>query len=619
MNNYLKRLKKRIDTVEYVSFDLFDTLIYRAVTKPTDVFKVVAGKLGVDPELFCIERCNAEKRAGLNSVSEEITLKDIYMSFENEFGKKMEMMMSVEIECELALCYLNYEMHQIYEYCLGKNKIVVLTSDMYLPEDVIIAMLDKCGIKDYSKLFLSSKEKVKKSTGNLFKKVIEENIISDKRKLLHIGDNFKSDYFVPIRLGINAYLYRGMRKRLNTNWEKSLLDYIRSSKGKDKSFFYKFGFSTLGPLVLGYIQWIVGDLQKNKIDKIYFFAREGQFLKRAYDIVAVSDKCEEQYLYVSRRSLVIPMVSLVDNIDDFVAIRPVNANTTIGDYIKSVGLSKEEFSDTPWYPKVDFAEYLSRLPEEVKDSLLHDIFSKVRQNSEYEYSELLKYLEQMNVCSRFAVIDLGWNGTMQRALEEILRAANIEHDIYGYFLAQRDEFYKNEKSINNQGYLFNYNDAASIENNMINSACGFIELLFCADHGSTIRYETVDGQVFPVLEDYEFQKEYPYIRECQNGALDFIMEYKNNYESIVRFSKDILVAPFYHILKTVPDDVIEQFGDFSMSNTKSMQLAKKCKLFPIKKFISEFIESCWKTAYLKRNLHIPFPLTAYSILRKLFN
>ena len=56
---------KMVDSVEYVSFDIFDTLLKRDVREPRDIFYIVERKTG--RKGFAIERINAEIRARADS------------------------------------------------------------------------------------------------------------------------------------------------------------------------------------------------------------------------------------------------------------------------------------------------------------------------------------------------------------------------------------------------------------------------------------------------------------------------------------------------------------------------------------------------------------------------
>ena len=78
-------LVRVVASYEYVSFDIFDTLIKRAVASPHDVFLIAAKllvkreKLDIEPEIIVQARIKAETLArGQKPSNSEITLDDIY-------------------------------------------------------------------------------------------------------------------------------------------------------------------------------------------------------------------------------------------------------------------------------------------------------------------------------------------------------------------------------------------------------------------------------------------------------------------------------------------------------------------------------------------------------------
>lgn len=123
---------KKIEEYDVVSFDIFDTLLKRNVKKPTDVFKYMEKKY--NREGFFNERIEAEKRARANNKI-EVTLKDIYEEMPFDFSKE-------ELETESELLIQNDWIISVYKKAV-QSKIVIITSDMYLPEEFIIQILKR--------------------------------------------------------------------------------------------------------------------------------------------------------------------------------------------------------------------------------------------------------------------------------------------------------------------------------------------------------------------------------------------------------------------------------------------------------------------------------------------
>ena len=112
------------------------------------------------------------------------------------------------------MCVQNPEMKDIFDYCHKNRKQIIIITDMYLDKKTIVEILTICGYRDYDKIYISSVCGEKKSHGKIFKRILSElNIPANT--MLHIGDNWKSDYFMPKIKGIKTYWYKdGMKSEI---------------------------------------------------------------------------------------------------------------------------------------------------------------------------------------------------------------------------------------------------------------------------------------------------------------------------------------------------------------------------------------------------------------------
>ena len=198
MDNYeqIEMCKKIIDKYEYISFDIFDTLIKRSLPKPSDLFlivqKIYENKFKVKLEKWKEIRINAEIKARKKAKNEEITIDEIYENIDATKNIDLIKLKKIEQETEINLCERNMQLYEVYKYCKNKNKKILITSDMYLPKEIIEKILQKNGYT-YYKLFISSELKKTKHTSNLYKYILKELEINEKQ-LVHFGDNINSDY-----------------------------------------------------------------------------------------------------------------------------------------------------------------------------------------------------------------------------------------------------------------------------------------------------------------------------------------------------------------------------------------------------------------------------------------
>lgn len=96
---------------DIVSFDLFDTLIFRACAAPQDVFWLVGNALYLSN--FKEIRRNIERECRQRHEDHEVFLEEIYEVVEQRYGVDKETGMRKELELERAVCFANPYMQEI--------------------------------------------------------------------------------------------------------------------------------------------------------------------------------------------------------------------------------------------------------------------------------------------------------------------------------------------------------------------------------------------------------------------------------------------------------------------------------------------------------------------------
>ena len=293
------KIIQAIRQAEVVSFDIFDTLVKRNVPDPESVHKFVYKEFlkqtGIDVHGYEGLRIDAEYKARSNSQKEEISLDDIFCHLESVTEDYKSVLRELEEQIEILVCCPNLRMKAIYDQVLENNKKIIITSDMYLNEEVIKKILHKCGYDNYEKLYLSSAYDKCKATGSLYE-VIKTDYSEFTGKILHIGDNVKGDYVIPRMKGLKALLIDGQQNILkfwkskskkvdNQFLYKQLYTYLNNHAYNIKNDAVSIGYEVLGPMLLGYCKWLNEKIQIDKIDKIFFLSREGKILQDAFNIL----------------------------------------------------------------------------------------------------------------------------------------------------------------------------------------------------------------------------------------------------------------------------------------------------------------------------------------------
>lgn len=174
---YVERLSK----YEIISFDIFGTLIFRPFSIPTDLFRIVGEKLGIldFTNIRAWAEWDARIKCNAGYGHMEVTLADIYDNLEEDQGVSSKRGQAEEIEAELALCYANPFMLEVWNRLQQLGKRMLVVSDMYLSSGVLSEMLDKNGFKGYEKLYVSCEYGKNKANGidNLLYPRIDKNAI----------------------------------------------------------------------------------------------------------------------------------------------------------------------------------------------------------------------------------------------------------------------------------------------------------------------------------------------------------------------------------------------------------------------------------------------------------
>ena len=186
---------------EVISFDVFDTLIFRTVGKPEKIFDLIVPEDGE----FKKVRMQAEHKVRSLSTAEDITLDEIYAVVAEHYGNdRAEELKQREIQQEMQQTYANPEALWFYRYLQGLGKRIVITSDMYLPTEVVERILEKAGYRGYERIYVSGECGLSKRSGNLYRRMIRD---CRTKNILHIGDHAVSDYYRAKEAGIRAFLY----------------------------------------------------------------------------------------------------------------------------------------------------------------------------------------------------------------------------------------------------------------------------------------------------------------------------------------------------------------------------------------------------------------------------
>lgn len=614
--HYYENIIKRISKKEYVSFDIFDTLIKRDVKKPTDVFSIIEHNYKICD--FYKRRIEAEKIARKGKVDTTIDeIYDIYNELYLNNIDEAEKIKKIEKQVEYELCVQNKLLKKVYDFCIENNKKVYLISDMYLSSEILKEILEKNGYSKYEKLYVSCEYDRTKANGELYKYVIKELGIHTN-KLIHIGNDIKTDYIMALKNNIST-----VKVKTKTYTGNSLLDvFLSNHKSNSSNFYYDFGYSNFGPLLYGFCLWLKENVKKNDIDNIYFLARDGYIIKKAYEMI-FGEQDNIYYLEASRRSLRVPYLSQKNSIDEILEELPLPRQTNMIQIFDALGLELDMYSDKIKESGYSVERFYLRekvLKEKGFKNLISSIKDDIIANSISENEALKNYLKKNNFSRKNAIVDIGWGGSMQKYLRNIFdNLPGYENkELIGFYFGLTEKAKGKLSSINTaNAYVFdNYNySSEELERPFV----GLFESLFLEPKGSVKKYHIntenlVERYQYEYIDDSgEALDDVDKIHNIQQGALGFIEEYMST--AISRYSKMDSEAAFKNLFSVGINpklDQLEKLGSIVFFNNGfKEQLAKpdcilKYLMSPMK-FKKDFLNSQWKTGFLKGVFKLPLP------------
>lgn len=617
-----------------VSFDIFDTLIKRNVQHPQDVYDLLEKNFfsyfSRDLPIRDM-RIQAETIAGQNSQFEEVNLMEIYDHFDNINEEERSWLIEEEILIEKTVCQRNYQMAKIYDWCIENNKNVIITSDMYLPKNVIVEILEKAGYRNWKNLYLSNDLRTKKATGKIFDIVLQEENISPDL-LVHIGDALKGDYLVPRKKRIHAILIRqdGFRTKyennaflIEENKAKKISynvvnSFVKNNVDKEYTFYQKLGYEVVGPILYGYCKWLKQKAKENRIEKIYFLAREGGVLKKAFEAFGESHLYSE-VIWVSRKATAIPLLYKTANFNELLRkITVTRANFTIWELLNSCGLSDNQIDEIAKLVSKGVNEVLSTLSETEKTNLFTTAKPYIDEVSKAQKKNIIGYLNQFNFGGNIAVCDVGWHGTIQNALQDIFDDSNI----VGYYIGKKERQTKTEAC--SEAFLFDDDKYHKIGKEIMSSVDLF-ELFFLSTEGSAKSYNLdARGNYYCDKADPEQSKgNARNIVNLQEAAYKFVNDFRklDRYLAI-DMNPEACAAAYSKFINPPTMETVKQFKKFSFLNVGRHSLVASHRLgyymIRPKKFISEFLNNGCKSLFLKSIFIISFPyVDLIDLMRKL--
>lgn len=301
------------------------------------------------------------------------------------------------------------------------------------------------------------------------------------------------------------------RNRFETYLQKSPILYkaMEDARDGDNSIAAQVTNGVLAPAINSFIIWVLQQACERGTKRLYFLARDAYFMYRTARQLCESLHLpiECRYLYCSRYSLRIPVFHLdEEGALDYICRGGINV--TMEKILGRSGITVQEQNVVlhmlHFFARekkvIPYAE-LSKIKKELKGCTY--FMERMREHSKEALPMLLGYLRQEGIFDgiKYAIVDSGWTGSMQKSFNLLLSLAGRKEWLEGYYwgLYELPLDMKSEKS-NYHCYYFAPKN--HLKEKVYFSNCLF-ETIFSAPHGMTMGYQWENGKYKPMLAPYD--------------------------------------------------------------------------------------------------------------------
>ncbi len=501
------------EQIRVISVDVFDTLIFRGLNQPKDLFLSVYRKAVEEGLLseyiqsgdFQKIRMEAERKFYLQGLYP--TLEQIYEQFPQGICTDIDRMIELEQICEQEYCYRNDEIYEQLQALYNEGKILYIVSDMYLTKPRMVSLLRACNISTeiFTDILISCDYGVAKSDGDLFK-VLLKQCGCESEQICHIGDNYNSDVRLAIQCGIRAVYYPvkdyaneylqvervlegDLAPELQSIRKQVARDIAVSDLSEHQKQMQTYGAMILAPFYVSATEWLLDLLEQENTAKVFFLMREGALFKKLFDQAQLyrSNTIISELFYSSRNSLFLPGQNELTGEDVKKHLEEFKKEivTVLGCY--------QLFEIEDLYPdalrgfetvrirdlsETEYTKFVESLTEEENVRCINRNIISVKDNC-------IKYIQSTGSdAPSVAVVDLGYKGSAQTLLDRLSKHQHL-NVLYLGKSGCIDRMQDGHKFV---GYYSTCGQGEQYLNQVLNAGAPFEAILMRGD-GCTVSYD----------------------------------------------------------------------------------------------------------------------------------
>lgn len=558
-------LERRTQIVSAWSFDVFDTFLLRACTTPDGVFERTYELSGISRAClhvsvsFIQHRIQAESRARRTAKEKrggsEVHIEEIYSFFPfSLFGlarRDLNDLVESEFAAELELCRANPDMLRQYVDMKRAGHRVGFISDTYWNSSQLSRLLRACHPGLTWDFLYSSCDHGSSKSETLFATYLAKEGI-DASASFHIGDNDKADIKGAKRHGIRPRYYPQAAAPLASKFQRetalfellcagapSRLDHgartlrrMVAARSAERSPAFQLGLTVLGPVMAAFDAVVARRCEEvagpGRTVAVGFLGRDGFLSHRIWQDLHGGTAA---YIEINRRVSLIasadtmqPLVDLLGKIlkidaptfRDMMKIMPPNVAAFFAGFPDGIA-SGEELAEA--------------LPGLMDASEIVELAAGLR-------ARLLTYLRHtipgFDHCTDLVLADLGYSGSVQKALRRIFDIEGIKIRLHGAYLISLDDAFDDIAEADSAaGFISDLVVTPHVKRMLIRNVA-LLEQICCSADGSVRDYD--GGRVLREINPRP-ESQIALAAEIQAGVLAFA----DGAEAVAR---DLRLAPY---------------------------------------------------------------------------
>ncbi len=409
----------------------------------------------------------------------------------------VQLILDIEVAVELAVQRPCAEAVAVLRALKRSRRTTVLISDFYLPGTHFRRMLKHFRLHElFDHIYISSDYGVAKGSGRLYRKICDDLGCRPDR-LVMIGDNPHADVNMAREQGLAAIQVKNpAQQKLYSQWRPGDL----SATGRVARRFAAASRPAAAFGEMTYSLWLftsllVQRLIREKAGQVFFFSKEGEFLKRLFDRYQQDlfghAVIESHYILVSRKATFLASLRPLAE-EDFSRLFAHYRDISLRDFLLSLNIEESVAATLCEELNLDFSRRfpdLQNRPEFIALKRSGRFQQEYESRRDRQRENFIRYLDSFGIDYRqegLNIVDVGWKGSIQDNIYYILGGRVRVRGFYVGSLIATQRSATNIKT----GLLFDDTPGLSPYFHVYNNNRSLFEMVLGASHGSADGYFT---------------------------------------------------------------------------------------------------------------------------------